>query len=51
MDEIYEDIINTVNSVTGLEFAGGGVGNHSIYLSLDMAFHLAKRAVSSIIRI
>ena len=50
-DEMYEHIVNTVNTTTGLGFTGDDVGNHSIRSSLAMALYLAKRAVTTIMLI
>ena len=46
--EMYEQITNTVNSMTGLGFTGDDVGNHSIRSALAMALYLSKRAVTTI---
>ena len=50
-DEIYEHIVNTVNTTTGLGFTGDDIGNHSIRSSLAMSLYLAKRVVTTIMLI
>jgi len=46
--EMYEQITNTVNIMSGLGFTGDDVGNHSIRSALAMALYLSKRAISTI---
>ena len=46
--EMFEQITNTVNSMTGLGFTGDDVGNHFIRSALAMALYLSKRAVTTI---
>ena len=50
-EEMYEHIVNTVNTTPGLGFTGDDVGNHSICSSLAMVLYLAKQAVTTIILI
>ena len=46
--EMYEQILNTVDNMTGLGFTGADVGNHSIRSALAMALYLSKRLISTI---
>ena len=46
--EIHENNSNTVHKITGLEFKGEDVGNHSICSALAMALYLSKRLISTI---